>query len=72
VEKLNIMKKNVGAFDGLVRILLAIAIIFYAGLIGPWWLGFIAIVPIATATLSYCPIWDMIGIQTFHEGQAHS
>ena len=64
------MKKNVGAFDGLFRMLLAVSIIFYAGLAGPWWLGFIALVPIATATLFYCPILDLIGISTNGESEA--
>jgi hypothetical protein len=60
------MKKNVGAFDGLVRMIIAIAIIFYAGLVGPWWLGFIALVPVVTAALFYCPVWDIVGVNTCH------
>jgi Protein of unknown function (DUF2892) len=63
------MKKNVGAFDGLFRMLLAVSIIFYAGLAGPWWLGFIALIPIATATLFYCPILDMMGMSTNSESE---
>lgn len=63
------MKKNVGAFDGLFRMLLAVSIIFYAGLAGPWWLGFIALVPIATAALFYCPLYDMMGISTCAESE---
>ena len=62
------MKKNVGAFDGLIRMLIAITIIFYAGLIGPWWLGFIAIIPIASAATFYCPIYGVTGLSTCHEG----
>ena len=60
------MKRNVGAFDGLIRMLLGISIIFYAGLVGPWWLGFIALIPFATAALFYCPILDIAGISTCH------
>jgi hypothetical protein len=51
--------------------LIAIAIIFYAGLVGPWWLGFIALIPVATATAFYCPIWDLVGINTYQESPAH-
>lgn len=65
------MKKNVGAFDGLVRMLIAIAIIFYAGLVGPWWLGFIAIIPVFNAASFYCPLYDIVGITTCHEAEAN-
>jgi len=65
------MKKNVGAFDGLIRMLIGISIIFYAGLFGPWWLGFIAIIPIANAAAFYCPIYDLAGISTCQESGAH-
>ena len=63
------MKRNVGAFDGLVRILIGIVIILYVGMVGPWWLGFIAIVPIVTAALFYCPLWDIAGINTCDPGE---
>lgn len=65
------MKKNVGPFDGVVRMIIAIAIFFYAGLVGPWWLGFIAIIPIVTAAAFYCPVYDVAGISTCHESGAH-
>ncbi len=63
------MKKNVGAFDGFFRMLLGIIIIFYAGLVGPWWLGFIALVPVLSAALFYCPIYDIAGTSTCDEGE---
>jgi hypothetical protein len=65
------MKKNVGAFDGLVRMLVAIVIIFYAGLVGPWWAGFLAIWPVATAAAFYCPVYDLAGISTCDESNVH-
>ena len=64
------MKKNVGSFDGLFRMLLAIVIFFYAGLVGPLWLGLIAFIPIATAASFYCPLYDMMGVSTCGEGEA--
>jgi Protein of unknown function (DUF2892) len=62
------MKKNVGSFDGFFRMLLAMIIIMYAVLAGPWWIGLIAIIPILTAAAFYCPILDLMGISTNHEG----
>ena len=61
------MKKNVGAFDGLIRMLIGICIIFYAGLYGPWWVGFIALIPVLTAASFYCPMLDIAGMSTYHE-----
>ena len=69
--KLNIMKKNVGAFDGVVRMIIAILIIFYACLVGPWWIGFIALVPVLTAAAFYCPLWDILGVNTNGEVKAN-
>jgi hypothetical protein len=46
--------------------IIAISIIFYAGLAGPWWIGFIALIPVVTATLFYCPVWDIAGVNTCH------
>jgi hypothetical protein len=63
------MKKNVGAFDGLIRLLIGISIIFYAGLVGPWWIGLIALIPILNAAMFYCPIYDIAGFSTCQDGE---
>lgn len=68
--KIKIMKRNVGAFDGVVRLIIAFVIFTYAILAGPWWIAFIAIIPIATSTLFYCPLYDIAGYSTCDKSEA--
>lgn len=58
------MKKNTGGFDEVIRLIIAFALVAYAAFAGPWWIGLFAIVPAATAFMSWCPIYDMFGINT--------
>jgi Protein of unknown function (DUF2892) len=56
--------KNVGGIDQLVRIIVGIALIamVFVGPQTPW--GWIGIVPLATAALSWCPLYTVLGIRT--------
>ena len=63
------MKRNVGAFDGVARLILSFVIFTYAILHGPWWIAFISIIPIATAALFYCPLYDIAGFSTCDKGE---
>ncbi|MCW3126507.1 MAG: hypothetical protein JWO03_2165 [Bacteroidetes bacterium] len=67
--KIKIMKKNVGAVDGVIRLILSFVIFSFAILHGPWWIAFLAIIPIATATLFYCPLYDIAGFSTCDKGE---
>ena len=58
------MKKNIGAFDGFVRLLVAMALIVYGILVGPLWLAWLAIIPIATVFAIWCPVYELLGIST--------
>jgi hypothetical protein len=55
------MKPNVNGFDGAMRIILAILLLSYGVLFDSWW-GLLAVVPFATAALSWCPLYAMFGI----------
>lgn len=61
------MNKNVGSIDRIVRIIAGIALLAFA-LVGPEtgynYLGFIGIVPLATALLGWCPAYTLFGIKT--------
>jgi hypothetical protein len=57
------MKANVGNVDRIVRVLLGAAIIV-AGLYFQSWLGLVAIIPLATAFVSFCPLYAIFGIST--------
>jgi putative effector of murein hydrolase LrgA (UPF0299 family) len=63
------MKKNMGALDKTLRILVAvaIAILYYTNVISGTWaaiLGVIAIGFVITSFLSFCPLYLPFGINT--------
>ncbi len=56
--------KNVGTVDRILRIvvgLVCIALVF-VGPQTPW--GWIGIVPLVTALLSWCPLYTLLGVNT--------
>ena len=57
-------KVNVGTLDRALRVavgLLLISLVFI-GPKTPW--GWLGIIPLATATLSFCPLYAIFGIRT--------
>lgn len=59
------MTRNVGTVDRVVRVVIGIALLFLFSLDGNWkWLGLLAVVPLGTALVSYCPLWSMFKINT--------
>ncbi len=57
------MKCNVGKTDKIFRLTLAL-LIAAAGIMFKSWLGFLAIIPLLTAVISFCPIYKLLGINT--------
>jgi Protein of unknown function (DUF2892) len=57
------MECNVGNKDKFVRIILAIAIGGLGLLYQSWW-GLLAIMPLITGLISFCPIYKIFGINT--------
>ncbi|MGA2545989.1 MAG: DUF2892 domain-containing protein [Rectinemataceae bacterium] len=55
--------KNIGNTDRIIRIILGLAI-GVLGIVFKSWLGLIAIVPLATAAVSTCPLYLPFGIST--------
>ena len=60
------MKANVGSIDRAVRVVLGLALLSIVFLVnGPArWLGLIGLVPLLTASMSFCPLYSAIGINT--------
>ena len=60
------MKQNVGKVDKWIRIILGVAILsllfFIEGDLR--WLGLIGLIPIITGTISFCPLYALLGINT--------
>lgn len=57
------MKTNVGSPDRIVRFVVGLVIIALGFYFKSWW-GIIGIVPITTASLNFCPVYNLIGIST--------
>jgi hypothetical protein len=58
------MDKNVGSVDRLLRVIVGLALIAMV-FVGPqtaW--GWIGIVPLVTAGMSWCPLYTVLGIST--------
>ncbi|NVO09011.1 MAG: DUF2892 domain-containing protein [Bacteroidales bacterium] len=57
------MKKNVGTIDMIIRIIIALVI----GVVGiayqSWW-GLIAILPLVTAFIKFCPLYTVLGFSS--------
>ncbi len=63
------MRVNVGMMDRLARCVIGIALIAYAVPVGfpstGWnWLGWIGVVPLATAFFGVCPLYSVLGLST--------
>jgi hypothetical protein len=63
------MSMNVGTFDRLARLIIGILAIAYAIPIGfpstGWnWVGWIGLIPLATAAFGMCPLYSVLGITT--------
>ncbi len=58
------MKANIGTFDGAMRVLVGMVLIFGAleGSWAPW--GWIGAVPLVTALVNFCPLYSIIGMNT--------
>ncbi len=55
--------ENVGSIDRTARIVIALAI-FAAGYYYQSWWGLVGLVPLVTATVSWCPLYTLFGIKT--------
>jgi hypothetical protein len=57
------MKKNMGQKDRTVRAILGVAMLLY-GLIFQNLVGIVGLIPLATAIIVYCPLYDVLGVTT--------
>ncbi|MBU0555130.1 MAG: DUF2892 domain-containing protein [Alphaproteobacteria bacterium] len=58
------MVANIGRTDRIIRILIGLALIalVFVGPRTPW--GWIGLVPLLTAFISFCPLYALLGIRT--------
>lgn len=60
------MEKNMGLWDRIIRVILAVIFLYLAITNGGlyWILGIIGIVFIVTSAIGFCPIYKILGIRT--------
>jgi hypothetical protein len=58
------VKFNVGGIDRILRVLVGLALVAWAALLGgPVW-AWIGIIPLATGAVGFCPMYPMLGLST--------
>lgn len=62
------MKKNMGTADRIIRIILGI-IIGITGIYFQSWWGLVAVIPIATALIGWCPAYAPFGLSTCRKSE---
>lgn len=60
------MKANVGNTERIIRVIIGIALLSLLFVLegNMRYLGLIGIIPLATAAVSWCPVWALLGINT--------
>ena len=57
------MKRNVGSMDRGIRVIAGLAIVAAGVYFKSWW-GLVGLVPLLTATLGWCPLYQPLGLST--------
>lgn len=57
------MESNIGSTDRILRVVLGLVIIGLGIAYGSWW-GLIGVVALATAAISWCPAYRLLGLST--------
>ena len=63
------MKKNVGGFDKIFRIVAGLGLIA-AGLYFQSWWGAVGLVPLFTAAIGWCPLYAPFGLSSHKSSEA--
>lgn len=60
------MPKNIGNIDRVLRAILGVGLLAWA-LLGAQelsWLGWLGVIPLGTALFGYCPVYQLLGMNT--------
>jgi hypothetical protein len=69
LQEENVMSVNVGTIDRALRVVIGLALIAFAIPVGfpdtGWnWIGWIGVLPLATAIVGKCPAYSVLGFST--------
>ena len=55
------MHHNVGGIDQILRIVLGVVICTIGVIYNNWW-GMVVLIPLVTGTMSWCPLYNLVGL----------
>lgn len=61
------MTKNMGSVDRVARIVIGLALMWFALFAAPTgynWIGWIGVIPLITALVGMCPLYSILGLST--------
>ena len=57
------MHHNVGGIDQILRIVLGVVICTVGVIYNNWW-GLVGLIPLVTGTMSWCPLYKLVGLSS--------
>ena len=57
------MYHNVGGIDQILRIILGVVIYTIRVIYNNWW-GLVGLIPLVTGTMSWCPLYNLVGLSS--------
>ena len=57
------MHHNVGGIDQILRIVLGVVISTIGVIYNNWW-GLVGLIPLVTGTMSWCPLYSLVGLSS--------
>ena len=57
------MHHNVGGIDQILRIVLGVVICTIGVIYNNWW-GLVGLIPLVTGTMSWCPLYKLVGLSS--------
>ena len=57
------MHHNVGGIDQILRIVLGVVICTIGVIYNNWW-GLVGLIPLVTGTMSWCPLYNLVGLSS--------
>jgi hypothetical protein len=57
------MKSNIGSVDRWIRVIIGLGILVLGFTFKSWW-GLIGLLPLATAAISFCGLYAVLGLST--------
>ncbi len=58
------MVVNEGRLDSAIRVVVGVALLSFAFVSRGYWWGWIGVVPLATGLFGYCPLYQVLGINS--------